>query len=140
MVLEDGNSERALEYTKKIIKQIKERKISIDELIIKTGLKKPLSEYKAITPHVIAARKMRELGLQVGLGTLIEYYVADTISDKKKQLVRDRVKLPSEKGEYDISYYLENQILPAVENIFQVFKINTNELIDGKKQMKLGEF
>ncbi|MDP2628633.1 MAG: hypothetical protein Q8P15_01915, partial [Nanoarchaeota archaeon] len=57
-----------------------------------------------------------------------------------KKLVRDKVKLPSEKGEYNIRYYLEKQILPAVENIFHVFGVNTKELLDGKKQMTLGEF
>ena len=60
--------------------------------------------------------------------------------DKKKALVRERAKLPDEKGEYDIEYYLKNQILPAVENIFEVFKVNTNETIDGKKQTCLGDF
>jgi len=47
------------------------------------------------------------------------------------------VKLPNEKGDYDIDYYLENQVLPAVENIFQVFGLNIKEIIDGKKQDKL---
>jgi DNA polymerase elongation subunit (family B) len=36
--------------------------------------------------------------------------------------------------------FLNNQILPAVENIFEIFKININELVDGKKQKTLGEF
>jgi len=40
----------------------------------------------------------------------------------------------------DLFYYLERQILPAVENIFQVFDINLKEVIEGKKQMRLGIF
>ena len=141
-ILNDGNEIRALEYVKKIIKEIKERKISLNELIIKTQLKKPLDEYKAITPHVIAARKMKESGIPTGQGELIEFYISDSVSSlpKSKQLIRDKVKLIHEEGKYDIEYYLKNQILPAVENIFQVFGINVNEFIDGKKQMKLGEF
>ena len=50
------------------------------------------------------------------------------------------MKLPDEKGEYDIEYYLERQILPAVENILQVFNVNINEIIDGRKQTTLGDF
>jgi len=50
------------------------------------------------------------------------------------------VKLPEEKGEYDIKYYLGHQILPAVENIFQVFDVNINEVLDGKRQTTLGDF
>ena len=41
---------------------------------------------------------------------------------------------------YDIKYYLENQVLPAVENIFQVFGISIKEVIEGKKQTTLGDF
>ncbi|MBI2044544.1 hypothetical protein HYT23_00645 [Candidatus Pacearchaeota archaeon] len=137
-VLEDGNEKRSLEYIKEVVKKIKDRKYEISDLIVKTQLKKPISEYKAITPHVIAAKKMLERKIPLGFGSLIEYYISE--SKEKRALVRDRVKLVDEKGEYDIKYYLESQILPAVENIMQVLKIDVNELIDGKKQKTLGEF
>ena len=101
-------------------------------------MKKPISEYRAITPHVVAAKKMQEQEIPISQGELIEYYIAETV--KKSKLVRDKVKLPNEKGEYNIQYYLENQVLPAVENIFQVFDINIREVIGGKKQTTLGDF
>jgi DNA polymerase elongation subunit (family B) len=137
-ILQDGNEKKSLKYLKTIIKQIKERKTNIEDLIIRTQLKKPLSEYKAISPHVVAARKMLEQEIPISQGNLVSYYIAET--EGKKKLVRDKVKLPSEKGEYNIEYYLEKQILPAVENIFQVFDINIKEIIEGKKQMTLGDF
>ncbi len=139
-ILEDGDEKKALDYTKEVIKKLKKRKISRDELIIKTQLKKPLSEYKALTPHVIAGKRMKELEIPVSSGNIVEYFVAETDSDKKNQLVRERVKLPHEEGEYDIEYYLNRQLLPAVENIFQLFKLNTKEIIEGKRQTKLGDF
>jgi len=138
LVLKEGNEKKALEYVMEIIKKIKQRKINKEDLIIRTQLKKPLSEYKAISPHVIAAKKMLEKEIPINQGNLISYYIAET-RDKKK-LVRDKVKLPDEKGEYNIQYYLEKQILPAVENIFQVFEINIREIIKDKKQMTLGDF
>ena len=69
---------------------------------------------------------------------MVAYYLAET--REKTKLVRDKVKLPQEKGKYNIKYYLERQILPAVENIFQVFDINLKEIIEGKKQTTLGDF
>ncbi|MBU0959595.1 MAG: DNA-directed DNA polymerase [Nanoarchaeota archaeon] len=137
-ILKDGNEKNALEFIKKIIKDIKERKVHKEDLIIKTKLKKPIEEYKATTPHVIVARKMIENKMPIGPHTLIEYFVAE--NKNKKALVRDRVKLPEEKADYDINYYLENQILPAVENILQVFNINTKEILDGRRQTTLGDF
>ena len=136
-VLEDGNEKRALKYVKEVVKKIKQREIDKKELIIKTMLKKPISEYKAISPHVIAARKMKEREMTSG-GGLIEYYIAET--GNKKSLVRDKVKLPDEKGEYNIEYYLDRQILPAVENILQVFNIDIKEVLEGKRQTTLGDF
>ena len=137
-ILKDGNEKKALEYTKKTIKELKQRKIDKQDLVIKSQLKKPLSEYIATTPHVIAAKKMIEQNIPLSQGTLIEYYIAET--QTKSKLVRDKVKLIGEKGEYEIDYYLNRQILPAVENIFQVFGINIKEIVEGKKQTTLGDF
>ena len=138
MILEDGNEKRAFEYIKKIIKEVKERKVELKNMMVRTQLKKPISEYKSLTPHVVAAQKMLEKEIPIDIGTLIEYYIAET--EGKKKLVRDKVKLSDEKGEYNIEYYLKHQILPAVENIFQVFKIDINTILESKKQKTLGEF
>ena len=139
LILEHGSEEKSMEYAKEIIKKLKSREIPKEDLIIRTQLKKPISEYKSISPHVIAAKKMQEQKIPIDQIGLIEYYIAETPGAKTK-LIRDKVKLPDEKGEYNIEYYLNNQILPAIENIFQVFGINAKELVDGKKQMTLGEF
>jgi len=138
LILVEGNEKKALDYLKQIIKKIKNREIGLDDLIIRTQLKKSILEYRAISPHVIAAKKMQEQEIPISQGNLVSYYIAETKG--KKKLVREKVKLPEEKGEYDIQYYLNNQILPAVENIFQVFEVNINEIIEGKKQMTLGDF
>ncbi len=137
-ILEDGNEKKSLKYIKEIVKKIKQREVNKEDIIIRTMLKKPLSEYKAISPHVVAARKMQEKEIPISDGNLIEYYIAE--SDERKKLVREKVKLPEEKGQYNIKYYLERQVLPAVENIFQVFNIDIKEIIEGKKQTKLGDF
>ena len=137
-ILEDGNEKKSLEYVKKIIEKIKKREIDKEQVIIKTQLKKPLSEYLNISPHVIAARKMKEQKIPISEGGLILYYIAET--SEKKKLVRDKVKLPDEKGEYNIEYYLEKQLLPAVENIFQVFNIDIKQILEGKNQNKLSKW
>ena len=138
LLLEDGDEKRALDYLKKVIKKLKKREVDLDDLIIKTQLKRNVEDYKSINPHVAVAKKMKEQGMRVGIGTLIEYYIGE--SSEKRALVRDRAKMVGEKGQYDIGYYLKNQILPAVENIFEVFGVDVNELIAGEKQKGLGDF
>jgi DNA polymerase elongation subunit (family B) len=137
-ILENGNEKKALEYLKKIIKKLKKREIQMEELTIKTQLKRNVEDYKSMGPHVAVAKRMKEQGLKVGIGTLIEYYIAET--NEKRALVRDRAKMITEPGKYDIDYYLKNQILPAAENIFEVFGVNVNDLIEGEKQKGLGDF
>ncbi len=137
-ILKTGSEKKALRYVRKVVKKIKNREIDRKQLIIRTQLKKPLSSYKASTPHVVIARKMKQKGMPIDPGTLISYYISEI--SKKKALVRERAKLPDEKGKYDINYYLKKQILPSIENIFQVFEITGEEILHGKKQTKLDGF
>lgn len=134
-VLSKGNEKEALQLTKELIKNLKERKIDKKDIMIRTQLKKPINEYLSISPHVVAAQKMVDAGIPVNIGMLVEFFIAET--REKKALVREKVKLPDEKGEYNIEYYLNNQIVPAVENILEVFNINLQEIIDGNRQKKL---
>jgi DNA polymerase elongation subunit (family B) len=138
LILKEGNETKALEYIKTTIKKLKNREIDREQLLIKSQLKKPIQEYKAISPHVVAAKKMQKKELPVGMGSLIKFYIAE--NNGKSKLVRDKVKLPEEEGKYDIKYYLEKQILPSVEQIFHVFGIEIKEIIDGKKQDSLSSW
>lgn len=137
LILKEGTHEKALKLFKETVKKLKAREIDRDEIMIRTQLKKPISEYKSISPHVIAAQKMHDLGEPIDIGMLIRFYIAEVRSEKAKKLVREKVKLPEEKGEYNIKYYLEHQIIPAVENIFDVFNINVKDIADGSTQKKL---
>jgi len=140
MILDEGKHEKALAYVKKIIQDLKNKKIPIEKLVIRTQLKKSIEEYKAIGPHVVVAKRMKELGLPVKAGSMIEFVIAQ--GKAKKSLIRERAKLPEEvkEGEYDLDYYIEHQIIPAVENIFIVFNVSKEQLIEGKKQKRLEEF
>ncbi|NCN87022.1 hypothetical protein GW932_04250 [archaeon] len=136
LILKNGNEKEALEYVKEIAEKLKTRKIPREKLIIRTQLKKSIFEYRSISPHVVAAQKMKDRKIPVGEGSLIEYYIGES----NGKLVREKAFLPDEKTKYDIDYYLNKQILPSVENIFQVFKINIKEVVEGKKQEKLNKW
>ncbi len=134
-ILKDGDEKKSLKLVKDIISKLKNRKIDLDDLIIRTQIKRPLEEYLSEGPHVVAAKKMEDSGISVSPGMLVSYFVGE-INGKGKR-VGDRVFLPNEKAKYDIDYYLNNQIFPSIENIFDVFGIDIYEVIDGEKQEKL---
>jgi len=53
-----------------------------------------------------------------------------------------RSKLPDEvdEGDYDAVYYIENQVVPAVERIFEVLGHSKDELLEHREQRKLEGF
>ncbi len=137
IILKENNPTKAKKYIDDIIKQIKSRKIDLPKLVIKTKLTKALGSYANIGPHVAVALRMKEKGIPVGPGSMIEYVV----SDKGGKNVRDKARLIEEckKGAYDVEYYLNNQILPAHEKIFEALGFKKEDVV-GKKQQTLGDF
>ncbi len=132
-ILDDGDEKKSLELLKEVVEDLKNRKIDLKDLMIRTQLRRPLEEYLSEGPHVVAAKKMIAKGIPVSVGMLIEYF----IGENKGKRVREGVYLVDEKAKYNLDYYLNNQILPAVENIFNVFEVNIREIIEGESQKKL---
>ena len=138
-VLDEGNADNALKHVKKVIAEVKGKKIPASKLIIRTQLTKAIEEYASIGPHVAVAKRMREKGIPIREGGLVEYIIAEGT----EKLIRERARIPEEldEGEYDTEYYINNQLVPAIEGIFTVFGISSDNLKEGKKKQKsLKEF
>jgi len=57
-ILKDGNEKKALELLKDVLSDLKNRRVGLDDLMIRTQLRRPINEYVAEGPHVVAAKKM----------------------------------------------------------------------------------
>jgi len=137
MVLGEGKPEKAIAYVKEVIADLKQNKVPLEKVVIWTQLTKDPREYESVGPHVAAAKRMQERGTLVGPGDIIKYVVT-----RGKGKIRDRVKLEDEatQDEYDSDYYIENQVLPAVERILAVFGVSTDELEKKGTQSTLGSW
>ncbi|MFH1669290.1 MAG: DNA-directed DNA polymerase [Candidatus Woesearchaeota archaeon] len=137
IVLEENDPKKAYEYVRNIVQDLTEKKVAAEDLAIPTRLTKPIDAYDSIGPHVAAAKRMKAKGVDIYPGMIVSYVVT---SGKEK--IRDRAKLPEEvkQGEYDADYYINNQVVPAVETILDVFGYGSEELTGGKKQSKLGQY
>ena len=124
-----------LEETKDIIKDIRDRKIPLEKMIMGRQLRKDLSEYEAVGPHVAVAKIMQTRGLHVGPGTFVQYIV-----NEGKGIIRDRAKLPEDSKNYDIEYYIGHQVLPAVDKIMEVLGYTKKDLSEGNSQSTLGDY
>ncbi|MBI2583032.1 MAG: DNA polymerase, partial [Candidatus Aenigmarchaeota archaeon] len=98
----------AVARVKETVKRIRERKVTIADIAVRTMLGKELGEYKAKGPHISVASKLAKAGHEVPQGTVISYIITrgeGSISDRAEPT--DKVSMK----DYDIEYYLQNQIL-----------------------------
>src|SRR3989344_1972926 len=130
-ILKENNYKNALNYVKDIIKKIRDKEVDNKKMVMLTQLKMNLEDYKQIGPHVAVAQKMREKGYNVKAGTLIRFIIKEG-----KGKIRDKACLPEDckDKEYDAVYYVENQILPCVEKVFEVFGVDAYELLKGEQK------
>ena len=132
-----GQRDEALNFVKEIAEVLKKGKISLNKLIIKTQITRELSEYSSIGPHVLVAKILERRGERIFPGMVVEYLIS-----KGSGLVRERAKPVSDvkPGGYDVDYYLNKQLLPAVSSIFAVLGYSEEEILGKSKQVGLGSF
>jgi DNA polymerase I/DNA polymerase-2 len=125
-VLENKDVKGSVKYVKGVIKTLKKGKIPLKDLIIIEQLTKPLSEYKAIGPHVAVARKIKERGRPVGEGMSIMFVITKgkgSISERAEPFEDVEVK------DIDIDYYVTHQIVPAALRVLTVLGVTEEQLL-----------
>jgi len=114
----EENVDKAFEYLNERIKALQENNYELRELVVYEQLSKPISEYKLISPHVMAAKRLFEKGIPVGEGSVIGYVIqkgSGSISERAFPVeLADSSKL-------DINYYIENQVIPVAMRILKAF-------------------
>lgn len=137
IVLKEDDKEKAMKYVRSVLEDLRKKRVDNSKMIIHTQLTKDTSDYYSIGPHVAVASRMKALGLEVGPGTIIHYIVTSGGG-----IIRDRSKLPEEvkQGNYDADYYINNQVVPAIEKIFEVLGYTREDIAEKEGQKKLGEF
>ncbi len=137
-VLKEGKPEKAIEIIKKAINELKSGKVPKSKLIIRTQLKRKPEKYTSIGPHVAAAKKAIARGKELDVGSVLEFIITDGVVKK----ISDTAELEEyvEEGNYDVNYYIENQLIPAVIKIAREFGYEKQDLIQGGKQSSLASF
>lgn len=137
-ILRDGSPKKAAEIIRKTTRDVYEGRVNLEDLIIYTQLKMPIESYKAIGPHVVAAKRLRQLGHEIEPGMMIAY-----IEVKGPGSISDRaVPVEDFEGkEYDPDYYVGHQVLPAVMRIMEVLGYSEEDLkFEKEKQVGLDRF
>lgn len=136
IILKKNEPEKAVKYVRKVVKDLRDHKIPVEDVIMSTQLQKEIGDYESLGPHVAAAQLMEKKGIKVSPGMIIRFVIA-----KGKGKIRDKVKLVDDTAQedYDPEYYVNNQIIPAVERILSVLGYKESDITD-HGQSKLGSF
>jgi len=140
-ILADNDPEAALKEIHEVLERLKSGDVDIDELAVTSQLTKKPSEYVQKGPHVRAALRLaRHLGVEPEPGTIVRYVIVrgpGSVSDKAYpvELVREEGKEP------DVDYYIEHQILPAVERIMRAIGYSRGQIVgETASQKTLDQF
>jgi len=136
-ILKEGSPKKATKIIKEIIENIKKGDIQLDDLVIHTQITKSPDEYVQNAPHVIAAKKAIKRGRKIEQGSIIRYVVVkgkDPINKRAEPIEDVNIK------NYDPSYYIDNQVLPAVSRIIDAIGYSKEEIMQEEKQSNLDAF
>lgn len=138
IILKEQDTKKAFEYVKSILTKLEKNQIDIEKLVITKSISKSLKEYKGVQPHIELLKKIRKRSpaSAPGVGDRIGYVIT-----KGTQLMSNRAEDPDyikEKGlKIDPKYYIESQLLPPLERVFEALGIGKSELIGVGRQMLL---
>jgi DNA polymerase Pol2 len=126
IILTEVDGKPALEKIQKIIADIRNKYIDIEDLIITNRLTKQIHEYKTKGPQVAAGELLAQTGIKVGAGTIVKYVITKGSSKR----IRDRVKLPEQTNldEIDEDYYINNQLIGATYKILELFGYSKEQI------------
>ncbi|NJF24317.1 DNA polymerase domain-containing protein [Thermococcus sp. Bubb.Bath] len=137
-LLKDGNVEEAVSIVKEVTEKLSKYEVPPEKLVIHEQITRDLKDYKATGPHVAIAKRLAARGIKIRPGTVISYIVL-----KGSGRIGDRAipfdEFDPTKHKYDADYYIENQVLPAVERILKAFGYRAGDLRYQKtRQVGLG--
>jgi len=140
IILKEQDSKKAIAYTRDVVKGLSEGKVPLEKLTVVKGVTRGLSAYKGMQPHVELAKKLmaRDPTRSSMVGERLGYVIV-----KGNALLSMRAEDPAyvkENGlEIDPQYYVENQLLPPLERIFDALGVSRIEVLEGVRQKNLAE-
>jgi len=139
-ILKEQDIKKSVKVAKDKIEQIKTGKMDIDKLVVTKSISKSLKSYKGIQPHTELVKKMqsRDPATAPSVGDRVGFVIV-----KGLQMISKRAEDPDYVKKHglkiDSKYYIESQLLPPLERVFEAIGVNRSDLIDGSKQLGLFE-
>ncbi|MFH1622994.1 MAG: DNA polymerase domain-containing protein [Candidatus Aenigmatarchaeota archaeon] len=138
IVMKEQNPKKAFEFVRGVMRKLQNNEIPIDKLVITKSISKPIKSYKGVQPHIEVVKKMRMRSPSdaPGVGDRVGYVIVHGM-----QLLSNRAEDPKyvkARGiKVDYKYYMENQLVPPLERVFDAMGIEKSELLGIGRQTLL---
>ncbi|HDM05923.1 MAG TPA: DNA polymerase elongation subunit, partial [Candidatus Aenigmarchaeota archaeon] len=135
-ILKEKNVDKAVKIVKEKVEKIKTGKMNIQKLVITKSISKSLGSYKGIQPHVELVKKMRarDPASAPSIGDRVGFVII-----KGPQMLSKRAEDPNYVLEHNLKiddkYYIESQLLPPLERVFEALNVSKSELLSTGKQL-----
>jgi len=150
LILKQRDPEAAAKYAKTAIQDVKEGKISIDQLTIYKTLTRKISSYETKQAHVMAAERALTSSSRIvyEVGSKIPYVIIKGAGKTSDRAFPVDVIERSEGGEItadgrtyqiDSSYYVQHQLIPVAHRVLQLFGYDLSSF-DDMRQKTLGHW
>ncbi len=137
IILKTGDVEKAIEYVRRVIEDLKQGRIDLKKLVIWKTLTRRPNEYEAEQPHVYAARLMERAGYKITPGMKIGFIITRGSGPLSRRAKPYFMVSPSE---VDINYYIDKQVIQAALRILSYMGVTEKKLKTGKRQTSLMDF
>ncbi len=134
-ILKNGSKDEAIKIVKDVVSMLRENKVPIGDLVIRTQLRKRIDSYDGKSPELAAAKKAIEKGIRSKddlEGSTINYVVTRSGSSVSEKAVLEEMA-----DNYDPDYYIEHQIIPATLKILKELGVSEEELKGRGSQRRL---
>jgi DNA polymerase I len=126
IILKEQSAEKAADFVRSVIAELRQRKVPFRDLIIWKTLTKPVEEYKIKASHVEAAKALRNKGWKMTTGDKVGYVI---LAGEGRLYERVKPYVFAVYDEVDIDYYVSKQVVPAAVRVLEFFGVTEEELL-----------
>jgi len=130
LILKENSVERAVEFVRSLIEDLREHKVPYRDLIIWKTLSRPVEKYKVNAPHIEAARILKKLGWGLTVGDQIGYVIT---RGSGRLYERAKPYVLASPQDVDVEYYIKKQVLPAALRILSMFDVKEKDILSVQK-------
>jgi DNA polymerase I len=133
IILKETYPKKAVDYVRSVITDLRHRKVPLHDLIIWKTLTKTPDQYAIKSPHVEAAKMLKEKGWRLTSGDKVGYVI---LEGKGRLYNRVKPYVWAKSEEVDVDYYITNQVLPAASRILSFFNVTEAELLKETEEIR----